>query len=190
MNRKSQEGLENAVVYLFLAFCMVVAIIMLTALVLFTIVGTIMSVIFWNRPLRTRWLQLDPWHCRWFIIRGLIGTAVVPALIWLTSVIFTFEVDWVLWPYFVGGGYVLGAAIIELFVLGELDPKEVVYEPARKELPVFSRPETPARKAEPPFRCESKEQCWLSGPSKVYGNGPKLAVDTFAAWDDRKEFGR
>lgn len=75
---------------------------------------TILAIIAWNKPLRIGPLDIQPDQARAFVLRGLIGAALVPMFIGFTQLVFGLAIDWSFWFYFVLGGYVVASVGVEL----------------------------------------------------------------------------
>lgn len=81
-----------------------------------TFVMTILCLVAWNKPLQLGKWSIEPQEARAFVVRGLIGAALIPAFILFADLMFGLEIDWRYWHYFALGGYIGGSLGVELAI--------------------------------------------------------------------------
>ncbi len=112
-NGTDSTGFALAVV----AALIYVAMVMLFALAAFAaLVLSLLCLAAWNKPLTIGVLTLEPPEARAFVVRGLIGTVVVPVFAAFCAVLFQTEIDPDHWPYLFLGGYTLGSVGIGILL--------------------------------------------------------------------------
>ncbi|WP_312162022.1 hypothetical protein [Phenylobacterium sp.] len=178
-NGTDSTGFALAVVVTVIGFAVAVmfALAAFAALVL-----SLLCLAAWNKPLTIGDLTLEPPEARAFVVRGLIGTVVVPAFALFCAVLFQTEIDPDYWPYLLIGGYTLGSVGIGILLTNEEGPAQQVLPP----LPVASAPLPPSRSDNHPCghaRCPLYEATRGYAPTDA---APPPRQFQYAEWDDEE----
>ncbi len=144
------------------------------------LVLTVLCLIAWKDGLTIGSMTIEPHEARAFVVRGLLGTFIVPAFAAFTSALFRTEIEAQFWPYIFIGGYTLGSVGIEYHIAEERNKAEASAQYLLPPMPVSPPPagERRASTVAPDHPC-SQAQCPLLAAAQT-------RPFRYASWDDEE----
>ncbi|MGO4134636.1 hypothetical protein ACEQ6A_08755 [Rhizobium brockwellii] len=121
-------------------------------LIIVTFVLTLVAFYCWNEPRKFGKTTITPRLARGFVYGGLAGAVLLPVSFALADIFFNLRLDWdSLAIYFVVGGYIAGAFIVDDI----LDEGEAVQEIVVPMQSLPQQPNTPTPRSDQPYRFAS-----------------------------------
>lgn len=153
MNTKDNG--TDPVVATFAAGALMAAIFVFTLGAFAALIGTILALIAWDKPLKMGRASIQPEQARAFVTRGIGGALLVPAFAVFAAVLLKFKIDPDAWLFLFIGGYTAGSVGVSLMLASGDQQRSEPAEPAEAERLAVSSDHTQEQAEPAPFRFAS-----------------------------------